>query len=152
MAVERFSIEQFRKRTAKVGWTAEYDDGAQHIFERQIYNSGNGTTTSIIVHTSIDIWSGVARDTAKDSIRVSVIHRAHGHERAFKIRERAHWVTRTAGWEERLLDLIRFYWGKVKEKGYERCECGGVAVPIPKKKSSKWYRVCLTCDEWKGWC
>jgi len=142
MAVDRFSKERFEAALPRIG-----EDGV--AFRRFVRFEGNQfiyryqitSTVFLTIYSSIDS-TGLARETAEDSIRFTITD-VNGSPLSNKLQT---WVTRVKGWEARVVLMFERMLVMAKIAGTP-CHCGQSTrkVFIVKKDGPNKGRLFVNC-------
>jgi hypothetical protein len=140
--IELFSKLQFENALPKGYWTYSGLIEGEHTYKIQITPD-----IFITIRSSVgsNDWSA---ETGEDSIRAWLI--THNN-RVLSVKTQK-WVTRSKGWDKRLLDMLRKLWELARVSGY--CKTCNIPRSIFKaKKNKKLFCQCTKCNnsfEWIG--
>lgn len=145
MAIEQFTQAQFEECLPKHKQTNlpifEYAgvDKGEYTYLARIDNQ-----VGILLRSSIDPGTGVARDTAKDSIRAMLISLEDMRPLGSKANK---WTTRLPGWGDRVKDILRTLWGWRLKSG--DCPCCGQPLKVfkVKKTGPNKDRIFMKCND-----
>lgn len=141
MTVARFTKEEFEsaiKKSIQKEWSRNINGGC---FE---YEISFGENAKIFINSSVDSQTNISRDSGKDSIRVWVVYQGKPQKKTQR------WVTRIAGWEDRLKHALLDTCNEINRLDYSpKCpNCNGHMV-IRKGVHGKFYG-CLKFPNCRG--
>ena len=142
MAVEIFSKKEFEAALPAGFWVYSGFIDGEHTYSIEI-------TADIFITIRSSIGSsGFSAKTGEDSIRAWLVGK-DGKPLGSKVSK---WTTRTKGWEERLLRVLRTLWAWAKKAGY----CPTCKIPknvfVVKKAGKNKGRVFCKCGKCgNGW-
>lgn len=145
MAIEQFTQAHFEECLPKHKQTNlpifEYKGIVQNEY---IYLARIDSQVGILLRSSIDPRTGVARDTAKDSIRAMLVSLDNMQPLGSKANR---WTTRLPGWGDRVKGILRTLWGWRLKSG--DCPCCGQPLKVfkVKKAGANKGRIFARCED-----
>lgn len=150
MAVEIFTADEFEsalpvhKETGEQLW-----ESAGIIQGEYTYRIFISPAVFIQIRSSIK-ENGFSADTGKDSIRAWLTD-TDGAPLGSKVQS---WVTRTRGWEIRMVEMLRELWGRAKKAGYcPKCKRPRSVFKVKKNGANKGrlFCKCVNCNNNFEW-
>ncbi|MHA2045689.1 MAG: hypothetical protein ACW99G_12905 [Candidatus Thorarchaeota archaeon] len=147
MSVEIFTKEEFEaalprhKETQEPLWTCEGVHKGEYVYH---VSFNHPQEHAILVRSSVKS-DGVSAATGQDSIRLLLISTKQNQLIASKLSK---YVTRVTGWQDRLLEQLRFL-ARIGMK-LNLCDCGSWQVSFKVKKEGpnkgKFFKTCIHQD------
>lgn len=145
MTIEQFTQVQFEECLPRHKQTNlpifEYNGVVQG---ENTYLARIDSQVGILLRSSIDPRTGIARDTAQDSIRAMLVSLDDMKPLGSKANK---WTTRLPGWGDRVKGILRTLWGWRLKSG--DCPCCGQPLKVfkVKKIGVNKGRIFARCDD-----